>query len=440
MAGAGDRSAREGEARGADVALDPRGARDRVLPDRPLGGGRGRVPRARRALTRRRVRPLRARPRAREPGPAEGGDAAHQARLARCARARRPTATRSNRRAGGRPARTRGVGHGRRRGRRGDRRRARRPAGRRRRRHAAATPSASPGKVARLRIFENEDGRFDRSLLDVSGEALVVSQFTLVADTRRGIGRASPTRAAAGCRRAALRALLRSARGGGCAAFDGRLRRAHAGRARQRRPRDDRARQVGAVDLEGESRPMPRSGTPPQCYPSRTTFHRLHEMGAPRPFLLRRLDDDHHVRTRTHAAGRDRTRGRVARARSRGARGRASLAEPVLRLRRPSGRRRPCALRARDPRPRRVPLRVHDRCLLARARNARCGSPSTSPTRSASASPCVRPRDGRKNRFRGVLVEAGDDTITLEAGDAGEIRIPYEAIVRANLIDEGLTT
>jgi D-tyrosyl-tRNA(Tyr) deacylase len=42
------------------------------------------------------------------------------------------------------------------------------------------------GKVARLRIFENEDGRFDLSLLDVGGEALVVSQFTLIADTRKG--------------------------------------------------------------------------------------------------------------------------------------------------------------------------------------------------------------------------------------------------------------
>jgi D-aminoacyl-tRNA deacylase len=41
-------------------------------------------------------------------------------------------------------------------------------------------------KVARLRIFENEDGRFDRSLLDTGGEALVVSQFTLIADTRKG--------------------------------------------------------------------------------------------------------------------------------------------------------------------------------------------------------------------------------------------------------------
>lgn len=41
-------------------------------------------------------------------------------------------------------------------------------------------------KVARLRIFENDEGKFDRSLLDVGGEALVVSQFTLIADTGRG--------------------------------------------------------------------------------------------------------------------------------------------------------------------------------------------------------------------------------------------------------------
>jgi D-tyrosyl-tRNA(Tyr) deacylase len=41
-------------------------------------------------------------------------------------------------------------------------------------------------KVARLRIFENEEGRFDHSLLDTGGEALVVSQFTLIADTAKG--------------------------------------------------------------------------------------------------------------------------------------------------------------------------------------------------------------------------------------------------------------
>jgi D-tyrosyl-tRNA(Tyr) deacylase len=42
------------------------------------------------------------------------------------------------------------------------------------------------GRIARLRIFENEDGKFDRSLLDTGGAALVVSQFTLIADTEKG--------------------------------------------------------------------------------------------------------------------------------------------------------------------------------------------------------------------------------------------------------------
>ena len=41
-------------------------------------------------------------------------------------------------------------------------------------------------KVARLRIFENDEGRFDRSLLDLGGAVLVVSQFTLIADTAKG--------------------------------------------------------------------------------------------------------------------------------------------------------------------------------------------------------------------------------------------------------------
>jgi D-tyrosyl-tRNA(Tyr) deacylase len=42
------------------------------------------------------------------------------------------------------------------------------------------------GRVARLRIFENDEGRFDRSVLDTSGGALVVSHFTLIADTAKG--------------------------------------------------------------------------------------------------------------------------------------------------------------------------------------------------------------------------------------------------------------
>jgi len=42
------------------------------------------------------------------------------------------------------------------------------------------------GKIARLRIFEGDSGKFDRSLLDAGGAALVVSQFTLIADTAKG--------------------------------------------------------------------------------------------------------------------------------------------------------------------------------------------------------------------------------------------------------------
>ena len=56
------------------------------------------------------------------------------------------------------------------------------------------------GRVARLRIFAGEDGKFDRSLLDTGGAALVVSQFTLIADTAKGnrpsfSGAARPERA-----------------------------------------------------------------------------------------------------------------------------------------------------------------------------------------------------------------------------------------------------
>jgi len=41
-------------------------------------------------------------------------------------------------------------------------------------------------KILNLRIFENEAGKFDKSVIDVTGELLVVSQFTLYADVRRG--------------------------------------------------------------------------------------------------------------------------------------------------------------------------------------------------------------------------------------------------------------
>jgi D-tyrosyl-tRNA(Tyr) deacylase len=41
-------------------------------------------------------------------------------------------------------------------------------------------------KIARLRVFEGDDGRFARSVLDTGGPALVISQFTLLADARKG--------------------------------------------------------------------------------------------------------------------------------------------------------------------------------------------------------------------------------------------------------------
>jgi D-tyrosyl-tRNA(Tyr) deacylase len=49
-----------------------------------------------------------------------------------------------------------------------------------------AAADALAAKVAKLRIFENEAGKFDRSLLETDGAALVVSQFTLIADTGKG--------------------------------------------------------------------------------------------------------------------------------------------------------------------------------------------------------------------------------------------------------------
>ena len=58
-----------------------------------------------------------------------------------------------------------------------------------------SSANALAAKVARLRIFENAEGRFDRSLVDVGGEALVVSQFTLLGDTNKG-NRPSFSRAA----------------------------------------------------------------------------------------------------------------------------------------------------------------------------------------------------------------------------------------------------
>jgi D-tyrosyl-tRNA(Tyr) deacylase len=51
-----------------------------------------------------------------------------------------------------------------------------------------AAADALAAKVAKLRIFENDAGKFDRALSDTGGAALVVSQFTLIADTKHRKG------------------------------------------------------------------------------------------------------------------------------------------------------------------------------------------------------------------------------------------------------------
>ena len=49
-----------------------------------------------------------------------------------------------------------------------------------------AAPETLAARIAKLRIFRDEAGKMNRSLLDTGGAALVVSQFTLAADTSRG--------------------------------------------------------------------------------------------------------------------------------------------------------------------------------------------------------------------------------------------------------------
>ena len=98
-------------------------------------------------------------------------------------------------------------------------------------------------RLARLRVFPDADGRFDASLLDVGGSALVISQFTLFGDTSRG-NRPSFTEAAAPELAEPLyeRVCERLLAEGVTARRARALRYPYAGGTRQRRARDDRRR------------------------------------------------------------------------------------------------------------------------------------------------------------------------------------------------------
>src|SRR5262245_31855148 len=183
---AGDRRAREGEAPRAREGVDPRGARHRVFPHRPLGRGRGGVPEGDRAVAGERLRALRARPLSREAGARAGGERALQARELAASRVEpvpgadpRPRlrtvcqrVSEARVRVAGDVAGEIGPGLCVLLGVAAD--------------DAEEDAAKLAGKVARLRIFADDEGRFDRSVIDVGGSALVVSQFTLIADTAKG--------------------------------------------------------------------------------------------------------------------------------------------------------------------------------------------------------------------------------------------------------------
>ena len=99
-------------------------------------------------------------------------------------------------------------------------------------------------KTATLRVFSDSEGKFNQSLLDVNGAALVISQFTLYSDTRKGrrpsfIEAARPE---VGC--TAYRKICRIIEFHGCSGANRQFWRSYAGGDRKRRPGDNTAREI----------------------------------------------------------------------------------------------------------------------------------------------------------------------------------------------------
>ena len=152
-----------------------------------------------------------------------------------------------------------------------------------------ATADALARRVTELRIFRDDEGRTNRSIIDIGGAALVVSQFTLYADTARGRRPGFTNAADPAARRAPLPALRGGpARRRGRGRPDRLVRGRDGGRARQRRPVHDLARyrpslkgperQPGSDETELDS--YKASSRPANQYaPSETSSHNPARIG-----------------------------------------------------------------------------------------------------------------------------------------------------------------